>query len=572
MKVPPIFLLLAGFLCAAPVPAANPPARDQQDTAAPTAADTREPLRYPFADETPAQRAERMRWWHEAKFGLFIHWGLYAIPADGEWHMRAKHVPFAEYSRLAGQFNPTKFNADEWMGYAQEAGIKYLVITAKHHDGFAMFDSKASDYNVVAATPFKRDPLAELAAACPRHGVRFGVYYSYLADWGHPGGQAGEPHWDPAYQDGDIDRYLDQVAVPQVRELMTNYGPIGELWFDNDGSRGITNARANRLFDAVKAQTKVIVDPRLVTGDFDTEEQRITPLRPVRDWEACLTVNGAWGYRPAPAKSARTLIRKMVDVWSKGGNVLLNVGPKPTGEFPDDSIERLRDIGRWLKANGESIYGSTNGPFDYLPWGRTTRKGSRLYLHVFDWPGDGVLHVPLGAEAGKASLLADPAGKALETHAANGQLDIRLPAVAPDEIDTVIAVELEGEPVPLHSLALNKPATASVDGKNARNATDNDPNTKWKPGKVTSGWLEVDLQTPQTFDTLRLGSGITHYKHFFLEYRDGQDWKTIFEDVDMAQDEYVKTFPAVRAQTVRFRFDDATGDLVLGSFELFHAR
>ena len=242
---------------------------------------------------------------------MFIHWGLYAIPADGEWHMRAHHESVAEYAKRAAEFNPVNFNADEWMQVAQDAGMKYLVITSKHHDGFAMFDSKASDYNIVQKTPFKRDPLKELSAACPKHGIRFGVYYSGMADWGHPGGGAGEPHWDKAAQDGDPDTYINTVAVPQVRELMSNYGTLGEVWFDNDGSPGMTPERANRIFDQVKLQPGIIINPRLGRGDFSVEEQHISPLPPDGDWEACLTTNGNWGYThalPGPRKSCCTCL------------------------------------------------------------------------------------------------------------------------------------------------------------------------------------------------------------------------------------------------------------------------
>ena len=544
--------------------------RDQQDTAALNAQEMAEPLRYPFDNETPAQRESRMAWWHEAKFGLFIHWGLYAIPANGEWNMRNKKRSFADYSRLAEQFNPVKFDADQWMAVAQDAGMKYLVFTTKHHDGFAMFDSKASDYNIVKATPFKRDPLNELSVAAPKHGVRFGVYYSFLADWGHPGGGAGEPHWDPAYQDGDTDEYINKVAVPQVKELLENYGPIGEFWFDNDGSKGMTTARANRYFDLFKAQPQVVLCPRLVKGDFDTQEQRITPLRPQGDWEACLTLNGSWGYTANPAKSAQVLIQKMVDVWGKGGNVLMNIGPKPDGELPADSVARLRDIGAWLRINGESVYGSTEGPFAYVPWGRATRKGTTVYLHVFNWPADGVLNVPLTTPVKRAYLLA-ARDQSLNTSIKDGRLLIALPATAPDANDSVIAVELTAVPPRVESLTLDKPVTADIDPKTAAAAVDSNPGSQWRPGKgTTAATLTVDLQSPQAINTLRVGyPQYGQIVAFALEYLDGDTWKTALTGKNMAVDEYVKTFPVVTAQKVRLRITEATGDLRIASFELF---
>ena len=560
-------LWLVAFAAATPAFAATD---NQQDTPALTAKEKDEALRYPFAIETPAQRESRMAWWNEAKFGLFVHWGIYAASGDSEWHMRNQKKSFADYSRLATTFNPVKFDADQWMAVAQDAGMKYLVITAKHHDGFAMFDSKASDYNIVKATPFKRDPLKELSVAAPKHGIKFGVYYSFLADWGHPGGQAGAPHWDPAHQDGDIDEYINKIAVPQVKELLENYGPIGEFWFDNDGSKGMTTARANRYFDLFKVQPQIVINPRLVQGDFETQEQRITPLRPLGPWEACLTLNGNWGYRTVTAKPTPVLIQKMVDVWGKGGNVLMNIGPKPDGELPADSVERLRDIGAWMRINGESIYGSTEGPFAYVPWGRATRKGTTVYLHVFHWPADGVLSVPLTTPVKRAYLLA-ARDQALATSVKDDRLLIQLPATAPDASDSVIAVELTAVPPRQESLALNKPVTTDSGAETVALAVDNNPATQWRLAKgATSANLTVDLQRPQAITALRVGhpqySNITA---FTLEYLDGETWKTVFADVNMAPDEYVKTFPAVTAQHVRLRFTEASGDLKVGSFELF---
>ncbi len=542
--------------------------RDQQDTPALTAKETAEPLRYPFANETPAQNETRFAWWREAKFGMFIHWGIYAIPATGEWHMRNTKKSFAEYSRYAGQFNPVKFDADQWMAIAQDAGMKYMVITAKHHDGFAMFDSKASDYNIVKATPFKRDALKELSVAAPKHGVKFGVYYSFIADWGNPGGAAGEPHWDPAHQDGDLDTYIDKVAVPQVKELLENYGPLGEFWFDNDGSKGMTTARANRFFAPFKAQPQVLINNRLVTGDFETQEQHILPQPPLKPWEVCLTLNGGWGYNSWPTKPLKYLLQRMVEGWSKGGNVLMNVGPKPDGEFPPESVDRLRSIGAWMRVNGESVYGSTEGPLPCVPWGRTTLKGTTLYLHVFDWPTDGVLNIPVTTPVKRAYLLANR-DQSLTTSTKDGRLLIQLPATAPDPNVSVIAVELTAVPARITSLALNKPVTADLDGKNAAKAVDNDPGSRWKPGKVDAATLEIDLQTPQAFNTLRLGSRLQKMK-ITLEYREGDTWKTACSEVITKEvDEFVTTFPTVTAQHVRLRISEAASDISLTSVELF---
>ena len=509
-----------------------------------------------------------MQWWCDAKFGLFIHFGLYAIPAESEWYMRNKHLSIAEYSKLAQRFNPTEFNADEWMKVAASAGMKYMAITSKHHDGFALFDSKASDYTIMKATPFKRDIIKELSIAAPKNGIQFGVYYSGMADWYHPGGGAGEPKWDPA-QNGNTDDYIDNIAVQQVRELMNNYGSIGEVWFDNDGSKGMTPERANKIFAELKNQPNAVISPRLGKGDFAVQEQRITPLAPLSAyWEGALTMNGAWGYRSFPVKSLRWHLNSLIDVWSKGGNVLLNVGPDSLGRFPDDVVQRLQEIGDWMKVNGQAIYGSVAGPYDFLSWGKSTRKGNTIYLHVFNWPKDGVLRVP-NLNTPTKSYLLTKRKKAIKYKVENNTLLLHLPLIAPDSIVSVIAVEVEKIPTTLHSLALNKPVTASHDNSGAKNAVDNNPDSKWKPGKVLECWLEVDLQTPQNVAAVRIGSSFAEIKKFALEYKENEEWKPIFTEANMPQNQYSKVFDAVKARLFRFHILEATGDLAPTSFELF---
>jgi alpha-L-fucosidase len=522
---------------------------------------------YPYFNETQQQRDARMGWWREAKFGMFIHWGLYAIPASGEWYMRNHKTPLAEYAKYAQEFNPTKFDADAWMGLAHDAGMKYLVITSKHHDGFAMFDSQASAYNIVAATPFKRDPLKELAAACPRHGVRFGVYYSGIADWGHPGGGAGGAgHWDKPAQDGDLDAYIDQVAAPQVRELMSNYGPVAELWFDTDGASGMTPARANRIFEQVKRQPGIIINPRLGRGDFGTAERHIPAQPPPGDWECCDTSNTSWGYTAGAARPLQYLLRRLIDVVSKGGNYLLNVGPSREGLIAADVTERLRQIGAWIQTNGEAIYGTTTSPFAYLPWGRCTQKGNNLYLHVFDWPASGTLQLPLTNKVVKAFLLADR-DKSLTCENREGKVLIHLPATAPDPVASVIALQLEGEPARTWSLARNKPTTTSAGY--GRLAVDDNPGSAWEFENAPAGWLEVDLQAPATFGVVRIGATGNKIKQYAVKYKEGDQWRLLFEGTNLPGDEFVKTFPPVTAQHVRFEVSGLTEKLRLNSFEIF---
>lgn len=396
-----------------------------------------------------AQTDPRLDWWREARFGMFIHWGLYAIPAGswqgrsvpgiGEWIMYRAEIPVAEYEKLADQFNPVKFNAAEWVGLAKRAGQKYLVLTTKHHDGFCLFRSQETKFNIVDGSPFGRDVVKELAEECRRQGIRMGFYYSQTQDWHHPDGDGN--YWDYGEEEQDFDAYIHDYVIPQLRELLTNYGPVGLIWFDTP--KGISQEQSQSLLDAVnEIQPDCLVCGRLgnAMGDYASAGDNTIPGGRVDlDWETPATINDTWGFKADDEnwKSAEDLIRKLVDIASKGGNYLLNVGPTAEGVIPQPSVTRLEEMGAWLDRNGESIYGSKAGPIQNLPWGRTTRKGNTVYLHVFDWPADGKLELA-GLAARSASLL--HGGDVLELSAPGS---IRVPSQAPDPYVTVIALELE---------------------------------------------------------------------------------------------------------------------------------
>jgi alpha-L-fucosidase len=416
----------------------------------------------PYANETPARRDERMKWWREARFGMFIHWGVYAVPAGtyngrqipgiGEWIMNRGKIPIAEYQTYAKEFNPVKYDADAWVRLAKEAGMKYIVITAKHHDGFALFDSQASDWNIVQATPYGTDLLKPLAAACRRHGLKLGFYYSQAQDWNN-GGSAAGGKWDPA-QEHPMDDYLRQVAVPQVREILTHYGEFpAVLWWDTPVD--MNTERADPLIELLKLKPGIIHNNRLgggYKGDTETPEQYIPATGyPGRDWETCMTMNDTWGFKSYDEnwKSTETILRNLVDIASKGGNYLLNVGPTAEGEIPAPSIERLKAVGAWMRVNGNAIYGTTASPFKRLPWGRCTQRGSgrntTLYLHVFNWPDDGKLVVPgLQNPVNSARLLAG-GGKLKTTRSEEGVM-VEVPATAPDPISSTVVLKIRGEP------------------------------------------------------------------------------------------------------------------------------
>jgi len=427
--------------------------------------------------ETPDEHNQRMEWWREARLGMFIHWGLYSVPAGewgdsknhAEWIRTSAQIPLDTYNQFVDRFNPVKFDASKWVKIAKDAGMKYIVITSKHHDGFCLWDSKQTDFDIMS-TPFKRDILKELADECEKEGITLCWYHSIM-DWHHPDYLPRRGWETNRSEEGAVfDDYVSYMKK-QLKELLTNYGKIGVLWFDGEWEKTWTSEYGTDLYHYVRSlQPDIIINNRVGVGrsgmagitedgefggDFGTPEQQIPATGlPGVDWETCMTMNNHWGYNRTDKnfKSSKDLIRKLADIASKGGNFLLNIGPTSEGLFPKESINRMHDIGVWMKTNGQAIYGTKASPFKDLDWGRCTQRSmkesTRLYLHVFDYPENGILKVPgLGSETIRSFLLADPEQNELKISNERGGVIIHLPEACPDPINTIVILDIVGTPI-----------------------------------------------------------------------------------------------------------------------------
>jgi alpha-L-fucosidase len=438
-------------------------------------------------------------WYDEAKYGMFIHWGLYSELARGEWVMLQENIPLAEYEKIAEGFNPVKFDADAWVRLAKAAGMKYITITSKHHDGFALFKSEASDFNIVDATPFKRDVIKELKEACDREGIKLGLYYSQAQDWYHLGGIAANRIWDEAQLDhckeGDMQAYIENLALPQVRELITNYDPA-LIWFDTPFRMQFDDAMrfsetVNELSPHMLINSRIRYNGRntanltrerrdeLASLDVDYlsyRDREIPESSPWPYWETCMTLNHSWGYTEGDSnwKSSRQVIQQLVEVVSKGGTFLLNIGPTGAGEIPAESVRILLEAGAWLEANGEAVYGAEPTAFkgvgapdlvsleqmqaqaeqaaktgagkvkkvepemiyDWL----ATSKGNKVYIHLFEWPEGAFELSDCRDTVTQAYLLREPAVK-LSFQQEEGRLSVDLPSEPLDSIATVLCLE-----------------------------------------------------------------------------------------------------------------------------------
>lgn len=530
-------------------------------------------------------KPEAMRRWQDMRFGMFIHWGPVSLkgteigwsrggPRRGRNDVATGAVPMAEYDNLYKTFNPVRFNADEWVQIARDAGMKYLVFTSKHHDGFSMFDTRQTDYKITSKdSPYRKDVCKQLADACHKQGVALGWYYS-PRDWYHAD-FATENHA----------KYL-QFYLAQLREICTNYGRVDILWFDGlDSPRNLWGDTPEKSFMMLRMlQPDIILNNRGgLPGDLDTPEQHIGGFNRERPWETCMTICRQWAWKPDDnMKSLQQCLQTLLYTAGGDGNLLFNVGPMPDGRIEPRQVERLREMGAWLKKYGDGVYGTRGGPFKPGKWGASTCKGDKIYLYVMNWPEEGPLILPTVATIQGAKGLS---GSEVTMNRIGEGVAIDVSAAGRDPIATVIELTVEGNafdiapvvvPSSGDSLATGKKAAVSTIFQNnqsfgADRAVDGDLHTRWATDASTSSvWLEVDLGKPATIRKVAIEEPQEYRRvqAFELQYHDGQTWKTFHEGTTIGPEWSVKVEP-VTAQRFRLNIVKAPGGPTIAEFMLF---
>ncbi|MBT3191333.1 MAG: hypothetical protein HN341_02135 [Verrucomicrobia bacterium] len=536
----------------------------------------------PCEHEASEEGDARMAWWREARFGMFIHWGPVSLTGHEIGWSRGKQTPIAGYDALYKRFNPEKFDADEWVETAKAAGMKYLVITTKHHDGFCLWPSALTDYDI-GETPFRRDVLAELAAACQRHGIRFGTYYS-VCDWHHPDFPLGSPGGSTEKPNPNLERYNEYLRG-QVAELIERYGPLSTMWFDVP--QAVTRKQAEATSAYVrKLQPDITINNRAgggVPGDYDTPEQHIGGFSRQRPWETCMTICRQWAWKPNDQmKSLEECIQTLIRTAGGDGNLLFNVGPMPDGRIEARQVDRLKQMGEWLETYGNGIYGTRGGPFMPGKWGASTCKGSTVYLYIMHWTEPGTLRLPaLDQRIRTCSILS---GGDVSWNQSSDGISIVVGKEHQQDIATVVTLEVEGPAFDLTPMPVIIPSASLAFGKNAtasnvhhgesrygpKMALDDNPDTRWATDSGTrSAQLEVDLGKPATIDTVFIDERQwNRIRKFKLEYKTSDDWQVMLAGTTVGED-FRKQFTPVRAQHVRLNILEATESPTLWEFQLF---
>jgi alpha-L-fucosidase len=490
-----------------------------------------------ISGQTFSSKEERLEWWKDARFGMFIHWGPVSLRGtEIGWSRGGSGIPVDEYDALYKQFNPVKFNADDWVKLARDAGMKYIVFTSKHHDGFCMWNTKYTDHNIMNS-PFKRDVMLELAAACKRQGMALGFYHS-TTDWYSPDFPLTSPGGTVRRSTSNIDRYTEYLKNQSV-EIIRNYGPLLVMWYDVP--QEFDSVRGQGVIDYIRTvQPDILVNNRTgAKGDFDTPEQRVGSFQNVRPWETCMTIGRQWAWKPDDeVKSLEQCLQSLIRSSGGDGNLLFNVGPKPDGTIEPLQVERLREMGKWLEKYGYTIYGTRGGPFKPTDWGVSTRKGNKIYLHVLKWSGDSpkIILPDIGMKINKCVLAT---GGIVEYNKTGSENIIEFDKKYLQPINTIVEIDVAGNVMDIkpmevlpHSLSFMKNVTASSnpdpDWNDIKSINNGDwVGTYWQPGlSDKTPWAEIDLGEPSKFSKVVIYESGQNIKTFELQYKFGNEWKT----------------------------------------------
>ena len=505
-------------------------------------------------------KEERLARWQDARFGMFIHWGPVSLKGKEISWSRGGEIPTKVYDSLYKDFNPINFNADEWVSVAKAAGMKYIVLTTKHHDGFCLWDTKQTDYNIMH-TPFKRDVVKELSEACKRQGMAFGAYYS-TCDWHNPDFPVTSPGGRTQRATSNLDGYTDYLKR-QIAELMLNYGPLATLWFDVPQKFDATRGQGVIDFAHI-IQPDIIIDNRTgAKGDYETPEQRVGKMMMDRPWETCMTIGHQWSYHPTQRlKSLKQCLQGLILSSAGNGNFLFNVGPSPLGVIDVKEVNRLKDMGAWLKINGEAVYGTNGGP--YLP-GRSiasTRKGNTVYLHILNWKENTITIPALPTKVLSATLLN---GNKVNVKTINGKMSFTVPVSSRDSISTIIKLQVDTTAISIPLIDPLDDYMATASNSHGKNVADllvdrsKDNLSKWiTDDSVRKAWVQIDLRQPRSIDAVIINeANNSHISKFTIEYKKGDEWVMAGEGTKIGQ-ELTTKFKKVTTQFVRLNIMEST--------------
>ena len=522
-----------------------------------------------ISGQTSATKEQRIEQWKDARFGMFIHWGPVSLKGTeiswsrGNSWQGGPAIPIAEYDTLFKQFNPVNYNADEWVKLAREAGMRYIVFTSKHHDGFCMWDTKYTDYNIMNS-PFKRDIVKELAEACEKQGMELGIYHS-TCDWHNPDFPWTSPAGLVPRKTSNLERYTQYLKNQSV-EIIKNYGPLLLMWYDVP--QAFNAERGQGVIDAIReVQPDIIVNNRTgARGDYDTPEQRIGGFQTERPWETCMTIGTQWSWKPDDEiKSLEQCLHGLIRSAGGDGNFLFNVGPKPDGTIEPLQVERLKEMGKWLEKYGYTIYSTRGGPFKPTDWGVSTRKGNKIYLHILRWSGDSpkIILPDIGMQIKKCVLAG---GGKVKYRKVKGENIIEFDGKFLQPVNTIVEIEVAGNSrdiVPVNvlpqSISYMKEVSASTNhikfgpaGTNIKAINNGEwVGTFWQPAdEDKTPWAAIDLGNPQKISKAVIYERGQNIKSYELQYKSGNDWKTFHSGTSIGSRAEIK-FDAIVAQEVR---------------------